>query len=381
MLIFGIIENIKGVSYPLIKEEFGTSWEQHGFMVSMFSVAYVGFSIIAGIFLGRFGMKPPFLFGFGAICIGLFSVFFMQGFFPAASALFVIFAGFGFLEVGVNALASRLFLTKTALLMNLLNSIYGIGAMIGPRAAVIITNNARFDWRYVYLFSLPLALLLFVPAVFTRFPGDSTEFATRQTETADAAGCRSFFDTLKSPLVWLMSVTLGLAVIIEMNSPNWGPMYFRDLYRLNPSTGGAAFISAFFFSFTVSRLVCGPLVERIGCIRTLLGVGFIILAVFIAGFLLGERGIYMLPVLGFFIALLWPTIMATAVHCFGRDAPICSSAMIAIGGLLNAAVQFVIGLTNKIFGSAWGYRSTVIYTALFIFVLFLLNRKLRNKGT
>ncbi|MCL2138469.1 MAG: MFS transporter [Treponema sp.] len=375
MFVFGLIENIKGVSYPLIKEEFGATWEQQGFMVSMLSVAYVGFSVIAGIFLGRFGIKPSFLFGFAALCLGLFSVFFMPGFFSAASALFLVFAGFGFFEVGINALASRIFVAKTALLMNLLHSFYGIGAMIGPKAAGLIANNANFGWRYVYLFSLPLALIFFIPSVFTRFPEDGPDQKTPGGDT----GRKSFFDALKSPMVWLMSVTLGLAVAIEMNSSNWGPMYFRDVYNLNPGTEGAAFLSAFFLVFTLSRLVCGPLVERIGYIRSLLGVAFIILAVFAAGFFMGRRGIYVLPALGFFVALLWPTLMALAVASFGKDAPVFSSAMIAIGGLLNAAVQFIVGYTNKIFGPAWGYRSSLFYTALLIFALLLLNAKLKRR--
>ena len=389
MLIFGIIENIKGVSYPLIKEQFNASWEQQGFMVSMLSVAYVGFSIIAGIFLGRFGIKPSFLFGFTALCAGLFSIFFMPGFFLTAAALFVVFAGFGFFEVGINALATRLFITKAALLMNLLHSFYGIGAMIGPKAAGLIAGNAGFGWRYVYLFSLPLALAFFIPAIFIRFPEENREadFIAGLSSTAaaevpsPAASRKSFFDALKSPMVWLMSITLGLAVTVEMSSSNWGAMYFNDVYNINPNTDGASFLSAFFLLFTVSRLVCGLFVEKIGYMRALLFSAFMVLAVFIAGFFLGGKGIYLLPSLGFFVAQFWPTLMAVAIVSFGRDAPVFSSAMIAISGLLNAAIQFFVGMTNKIFGPAWGYRSTVVYTLLLIAALLLLYRRLKEQVT
>jgi fucose permease len=270
MMIFGIIENIKGVSYPLIKEQFNASWEQQGLMVSMLSIAYVGFSVIAGVFLGRFGIKPSFLFGFSALCIGLFSIFFMPGFFLTAAALFVVFAGFGFFEVGLNALATRLFITKAALLMNLLHSFYGIGAMIGPKAAGLIAGNARFGWRYVYLFSVPLALAFFIPAILLRFPEESCETASTVQAGQLEAPRKNFFDALKSPMVWLMSITLGLCVTVEMSSSNWGVMYFNDVYKINPNTGGASFLSAFFLLFTVSRLVCGLFVEKIGYMRTLL---------------------------------------------------------------------------------------------------------------
>ncbi|MCL2270557.1 MAG: hypothetical protein FWC24_04355, partial [Treponema sp.] len=112
----------------------------------------------------------------------------------------------------------------------------------------------------------------------------------------------------------------------------------------------------------------------IGYIRSLLGASFIIFAVYVTGFFLGEKGIYVLPSLGFFVAILWPTIMAVAIRRFGEDAPVFSSAMIAISGLINAAVQFVVGLTNRVFGPAWGYRSSLIYTVLLIGTLLLLYR-------
>ena len=381
MLLFGLIENIKGVSYPLIKGEFNASWEQQGLMVSVLSAAYVCFSIIAGIFLGRFGIKPSFMFGYVALCLGLFSVFFMPGFFAVTGSLFLVFAGFGFFEVGVNALAARVFVTKTALLMNLLHSFYGIGAMLGPKAGGIIASGGNFGWRHTYLFSLPLALAVFIPAIFIRFPESSLEESGTGMEAAgNNAERKSFFDALKSPRVWLMSITLGLAVVIEMNSANWGPLYFQDVYNFNPSTDGATFLTAFFLLFTISRIICGPLVERIGYIRTLLGVACVIFVIFLAGFFLGAKGIYVLPVLGFFVALLWPTIMAVAIVSFGRDAPVFSSAMIAIGGLVNAAVQYLIGITNRVLGSAWGYRSSIIYTVLLILALLLLSQQIKKTG-
>jgi fucose permease len=379
MFIFGLIENIKGVSFPLIKTEFNTPWEQHSFMVSLLSLSYVGFSVLAGIFLGHFGTKPSFLFGYAALSAGLCSVFFMPNFYSAVFSLVLVFAGFGFFEVGINALASRVFVKRTALLMNLLHAFYGIGAIIGPKAAGLLAGTAGLGWRQIYLVCLPLALMLFVPAVFSRFPNSGESGGAANGSTASPAKRKTFFDALRNPTVWLMSITLGLGVVVEMSSSNWGGLYFQDVYGIDPRTGGAAFLSAFFLSFTVARLVCGVLIERIGYMRSIMGVSFIIVAVFITGFLLGANGIYVLPALGFFIALLWPTIMALAVVIFGDDAPVFSSAMIAIGGTINAVVQFVMGMTNRVFGPAWGYRSSLGYTVLLVVMLLILRKKL--KGT
>jgi fucose permease len=347
-------------------------------MVSMLSLSYMGFSIVAGIFLGRFGIKPAVLSGFAVLILGLFSIFFMPGFFSTAAALVLVFAGFGFFDVGINALASRAFTSKTAMLMNMLGAFYGIGAIIGPKIAGLLVNNAGLGWRYIYLLSLPLALALFISGIFIKFP-DGKHSRSTMNEAGKAGGVvnrKSFFDALRSPMVWLFSLTLGLATIIEMNSANWGVLYFYDIYGMDPTTSGAAFLSVFFIVFTLSRFFCGAFVERIGYIRSLTGLAYIILLIFTTGFLLGARGIYVLPALGFFVALLWPTIMALAVVRFGDDAPVMCSAIIAIGGAANAGAQYLVGLTNRFFGPAWGYRSSLLYTVLLIGALFLLRKKL-----
>ena len=381
MLMCGLIENIRGVSFPLIRDEFGASFERQGLMVSMLSLAYVVSNIIAGMFLSRFGIKSSAFAGYSAICMGIILVFFMPGFFSVTVALFALFGGLGFLDIGMNALASRIFVTKAALLMNLLHSFYGIGAMIGPKAAGIIVSNTELGWRSVYLLSLPLVLTILMLAFIARFPKDGLEANGGNVDIhGNQSERKSFFDALKTPMVWLLAFTLGIALVVEVNTPNWGPLYFQDVYGLDPATDGATFLSTFFLLFTLSRLICGPFIEKIGYVRSLLGASVITLVVFATVFSLGAGGIYVLPVLGFFIALFWPTLMAVAIVSFGRNAPVYAGATIAIAGILNAVVQFLVGLTNRLIGPAFGYRSSMVYTVLLIFALLLLYKNLKRQN-
>ena len=384
MFMLGLVENMRGVSFPLIKDEFDVPFKQQGFLVSMLSLAYVLANILAGILLGRFDIKPAVFAGYSAICLGLVLIPFMPSFFSLSFALFAVFGGFGFLDIGMNALASRVFVTKAALLMNLLHSFYGIGSMLGPRIAGFAENHTGLGWRFAYLLSLPLVLLLFAVAAVSRFPKSSIDDTDPGDHAANISGNnaerRTFLDAVKTPMVWLLSVTLGLALIIDANTPNWGPLYFQDVYGLDPAKEGASFLSMFFLLFTVSRLVCGPILEKIGYIRSLLGVSVLTFAVFAAGFLLGAAGIHVLPVLGFLIALFWPTLLAVAIVSFGKDAPVYAGAMISLGGLINTAGQFLVGFTNSVIGPAWGYRSSLLHTALLIFVLLLLYKSMKRNG-
>jgi MFS family permease len=224
MVIFGFVENIKGVSYPLIKGEFGVSYDQQGLMVSILSYSYVLFCMVAGFCQSRFGIKRTLLSGFICTGIGLVGVFFMPGFWTCAAALLMAYAGFGFFEVGLNSLATQVFTVRAALLMNLMHFFYGVGGIGGPRTAGFFTEALGLDWRRVYLFSLPLVLLVFFPALFARFPEPEQKISPKKEKGP------SFLDALKTPMVWLFSIVLGFMEVVEMGSANWGGLYFLDVY-------------------------------------------------------------------------------------------------------------------------------------------------------
>ena len=389
MLLFGYTENLKGVSYPLIKAEFDVSYEQQGIMVSILSISYVVFCLIGGILLGRFGVKKAFITGFIFMTAGLLGAWFMPGFLSIAGSLIIVFAGFGLFEVSTNALATQLFTKRAALLMSLMHFFYGVGSSLSPRAAGIIA--AGQGWRMVYFLTIPLVLLFFIPSIFARFPKqqgeDPEQSANSSSDTAveknmdnsgGAAKRTSFFTALKTPMVWVFSVVLGLMVAVEMCSANWASLYFQDVYSLDPKTTGAAFVSNFYILFTASRLLSGFAIEKIGYIRSLFIASFAVVLVFILGFTLGEKGVNVLPALGFFTAIYWPTLLAAAMVYFGKDAPVMTSAIIVIGGALNSGIQFLIGRINQFAGPAWGYRSCLLYGLLVIISLIILTRRTKK---
>jgi len=381
MFIFGFLENIKGVSYPLIKNEFGVSYETQGKMISILSTSYTIFVIGAGIML-RFGAKKVYFFGFACTLLAALSIYFSPGFWTAASSLFILFAGFGALEIAVNSVASELFTKKAALKMSLLHFMYGSGAMVGPKAAGILANPAGMgmSWRQIYLLTIPLVLIVFIPSIFTKSPrpGENRE-AGRNADRDDPQEHNNFFTALKTPSVWIFGITLGVMIGLEMASSNWGGLYFQDVYGMNPTTRGANFVSTFFVLFTISRLVSGFLIEKIGYMNSLVGSSLIIMIIFIAGFALGPTGIYVLPLLGFFLAILWPTIMAVAIRHFGYAAPVMTSAVIAIAGLLNAGIQLAMGYFNQWIGNGWGYRSCLLFAGILIFLLLVFKDRMNKK--
>ena len=376
MFLSGLIGNIQGVTYPLIKAEFNASYEQQGLMISLVSFGYMLWSLAGGILLGAFGTKKTFALGYVFLFLGLFGIFFMPGFWFIAGALFVIFAGFGLFNVSANALASQVFFHKTALYMNLLHFFYGAGSIISPRIAGALSVSV--GWRHVYILYLPPVLFILIFSLFTRFPNQAKEGEGNGKPESKKTG---FFTALKTPMVWAFALALGLMMTVEMSVISWAGLYFQDVYNLDPRIEGAAFISWFYILYTISRLLSGFVIEKAGYLRSLFVAVLALIFILALGFFLGAEGIYVFPVLGFFAAILWPTLMAMAMVYFREDAPVMTSAIIVAAGAFNGGIQYLIGLTNRLAGPAWGYRSILIYTVLIIAALGLVHLGQRHAKT
>lgn len=399
MFLFGLVENIKGVSLPLIKNEFGVSYDSQGGLVSITWFGYVAFCLIASLFLQRFGLKRSMLAGFFLVCAGAVATTVVPSFWMASLALIVVNAGFGFFEVGTNALGTVAFTRKAALMMGLLHFFYGFGAIVGPRAAGLLTSALDYSWRQVYIAAIVPTAVLSLFVLLTKFDlskdepvedADQAVGPSHGVEQKQRSDCHpgttngvarvTFFGALRNPVVWMFAVTLGFMEVIEFGAANWGTLHLQDVYRLDPRTVGASFVSAFYILFTLSRLFSGMAVERAGYMRSLHISTICTIVALFAGFALGESGIWILPSTGLFIGIMWPTMMAVAMTVFGADAPIATSAIITVSGAINGIMQLVIGFTNEIAGEAWGYRSCLLYAGVALLSLRLLDRSLQARS-
>jgi fucose permease len=375
MFLFGFIENIKGVSFPLIKKEFGVTYDNQGGLVSLTWFGYVIFCLLASLFMQRFGIKKSILAGYIMICTGALATLIAPSFWAVSITLLIINTGFGFFEVGTNALGTAVFTKRAALLMSLMHFFYGFGAILGPKTAGFLTESFGFSWRKVYILVIIPTLLIFLFALFTKFNDNQQEDNSEHHSTKI-----TFSSALKNPIVWLFCITLGFMEVIEFGAANWGGLYLQDVYSLDPRTIGASFVSAFYILFTLSRLFSGLAIEKIGYLRSLFITVICTIVFFLIGFILGRKGIWILPVTGFFIATLWPTIMAYAMKVFGKDAPTVTSVIITVSGAINGIFQLLIGFTNQYVGEAWGYRSCLLYSVIVLIMLYILTKNIRKNN-
>jgi fucose permease len=257
-------------------------------------------------------------------------------------------------------------------MMNLLHFFFGVGAIGGPRFMGFMVNSMGMSWQQVYPLILIPAFVLLGVSLAIHFPG--------KPETVNQQDRPSFWNILKDPKVWFFGCILGIASGIEGCNVAWSGLYLQDVYGLDPSTTGAAFVSAFFTVYTLSRLFSGFIIEKAGYIRSIFVSGIAIFVILVTAFSLGRKGIYLLPAVGFFVAVMWPIVLAISLGVFRERAQTAASAIICITFTLNGIIQYGVGLSNRFLGAAWGYRSCVLHSIILVILLFLLVHRNRTRG-
>jgi fucose permease len=381
MILYGFINSSRSIAYPLIKNEFGVSYDQQGLMVSMIAVFSVIACIVAGIVLERLGFRKSLMLAFVFIMIGMFCFRLADGFLFTAAMFLLIQMGLGFFEIGLNGMGVSTFTAKSALMMSLLHFFYGLGAIAGPAYAGLTTGSMGRNWRYIYFFGLLPALFLGI-FTFIAAPGTRAQSAPKKTgpgeDDSPPAKKLSFFSALKEPMVWLFGVTMGFGSAVEVGTVNWSALYLQDVYGFDPKIQGAFFVSIFYILYTASRFLSGFIIEKIGYLKSVMSGCVIVCLIFSAGFLLGERGIWILPVSGFFIAILYPTMLALSIPVFRENARTVSSVIIPIAFTTNGLLQYFIGLINRFIGAEWGYRSSLVFGVLTFLLLLVVRKKVKT---
>jgi fucose permease len=383
--LYGFVSSMRGVTFPLIKNGYNASYNEQGLMTALISFIAFYFCVIPGMFMGRFGLKKTIAAGFLVMTAGMVSLYTVSGFWMAAGLLLVLYAGFGFFEIGVNGMGVRIFTEKSGLMLNLLHFFFGVGAICGPRFAGFIVNRLGLSWQHIYPLALPPVFVMLFLSMAARFPGRMKDELSAEPRTAGepVPDQIPFWSALKEPMVWIIGLIMGVVSSIEACSVSWSGLYLQDVFGLDPSTAGAAFVSAFFVLYTLSRLLGSFFIDKIGQTRVTLTAAAATTVLLLASFFLGSPGIYLLPITGIFISPVYPTMLAVSVGIFRKKAQAMSPAIISIAFILNGLIQYGFGLSNRYLGAPWAYRSCVVY-GLILLVLNLKLKKMmksqKNKG-
>ncbi len=387
-LIFGLSENIRGPAVPFVQSDLSLSEFQLGFLFALNSLGYLIACGYTGWVCRRMGVKPTLVVCFISMSLSGLLIFLSRTYPSFVASYFILYLGNGMLEIALGIMAATIFVNNTGTMMNLSHFFYGLGSMVAPLAATGVMRmniGGPVGWRGMYLFMLSLCLLPIVPAL----------MGSLKRHEEDEKKKLSLKQYIRDPIAWLIVMVLSFGVTCEMNTGGWFVNFLEKTYGYTGPLA-AARLSGFFLCFMLSRLLLGPIIDKVGLARSLAAVSLFAALSIIIGTLIGKPGVILIMISGFGISPIYPTVMAVISKLYKDNLDTAMSFTLVVMGLMivlgNLMVGSIIDLFKNLFTSSYGeafgvsmgYKAGFIFLGLCSLICFAgamtLIHKLKKKG-
>ena len=360
--VFGFIDNLKGPTLPALLREMQFSYSQGG---SILLGAYLGFviaTLVAGPLADRAGNRVVLILSGVLIVAGLLGVSQVGSYLPLFAMMTIVGLGLGGIEVGGNALIVSIHHREQGRYLNLLATFHGIASFLVPIYAATLLE-AGVSWRQVYLFALPLGLVLALTFAFTPVPRDPNVDSSFDWSTLRREG-------LRTDMLWSY-LAISLYVSTELGIGAWLVEYLLQRKGFELPTA-SIYLSAFFGAIMLGRLLGSFVVDRVGYLRACrlaVAGGLVCLLTGLAGPVLLS---FCLPLSGLFLSIVFPTMTASVARLHPKNTATILGLLFAAGGLGGAFGPWAIGFASEQYGIGWGFGLPVVFSLGVIATLSLL---------
>jgi fucose permease len=184
-----------------------------------------------------------------------------------------------------------------------------VGAIVGP-AIIAALISAGMSWKWLFVIAAAICMGLVILA--GRMP-DAAPGARVQR-----ANLGQMLDVLKDPLALGFSLLVALYVAVEVAIYVWMPTYLAGYEGPNAWLQTWA-LTLFFVLRAAGRFVGAWVLDRVRWTVALVLMGLLIFLCFSGALFGGLRlGVWLLPLTGLFMSIIYPTLNSKAISCFPR---------------------------------------------------------------
>ncbi len=253
--------SVLGVVWPNMRETFGMPLDALGAVLLTVTMGYFLASLSNGRLLQMLGMGRTLLLSWVFATVGVAGYALTPAWWLLLVSAFLVGFSGGTLVTGLNVFISSAFSHRH---MNWMHANYGLGAALGPVTVAFLASRGM-TWQQSYgllaVLQGVMGGVIMLTLNYWRLNDDA--------ENNDENGKRmSNGRTLRMPVVWLSLLLFFLYVGVETTTGQWSFTLLtqsRDIPALLAST----WISIYWGSLTVGRLLVGFAVERMSVNRVL----------------------------------------------------------------------------------------------------------------
>lgn len=366
--MFAMTTDAVGSIIPALIDEFGLSLSAASAFHYVPMVAIATGGLCFGFLADRLGRRHSIVLGLALYGLGSLLFIFGSSFGFFVSLLAISGIGVSVFKVGALALVGDI--TRDARehtsLMNTVEGWFAVGAIVGP-ALVATLLQAGLSWTWLYVAAAGICALLMLGALRVDYPQLQGSSAT---ETR--AGLAQTLSLLRDPCALGFSGLIMLYVAVEVAIYVWMPTWLEGYDGSLPWLATYA-LSLFFVLRAAGRFLGAWLLQRLPWDLVLLVLAAAILLCFAGSLAGGEAwALWLLPLSGLFMSMLYPTLNSKGISCFPRREHGAVAGLIlfftafaaAVGPLLMAALSDAMGGIRYGFMLATGF-ALLLFLGLF----------------
>ncbi len=362
----GLPDSLLGAGWPVMHNEFGTSFAYAGIVSMIISIGTVTASLVCARLM-RY-LTTGSLTALSVLISALSLVGFAYS--DAFWMLCVMAIPYGLSAGAVDAALNNYVAAHyTARHMNWLHASWGVGASLSPYIMGLALVGAG-DWSqgYMTVFWLQLALCIILFATLPLWKKQKS--ISTEEESPETHRVLKLREALRIRGVKPILITFAAYCGLESTTGIWTASYLVDSRDLSPES--AAYHAALFFlGITLGRFLCGFIANSLSHKVMIYG-GISIMALGVGGmfFSLGATAlIASFLLLGLGCAPIYPAIIHSTPLCFGRDVSL------SLIGFQMGGAYVGSSFMPPIFGGLAGVfsLSAFPYFLLFLIVIMLLH--------
>lgn len=373
MILSAICDSVRGIFIPVFRKDFSINNTSIGIMLTSASLGYIVCTYIGGVLCEKIGQKKVFSLGYIFVILSLLVLCISPSFLVLLCGIFFLNVGQSLMGIATNTLVPVLFLSFQAILMNLTHFCYGLGSAFAQRFAGIMLYRG-VTWRRIYFMVAILAIIMFVFFIFVKMPEPH-----KVTNNFKIDKKKIF----KDKLIYFYIFAIGFYVFAETGTGNWFINFMEKSYNYNKSQS-SFYIAIFFAVFAIGRFIGGFIIEKTGYINTVLVSSVFALISYSLGLMLGESGLIIISIAGFFFSIVFPTIILTISKVFDENSAYVTGIIVTFGSAISMIMNQFMGYLNdriNLYAAYWLIPISLVISIAFIYLIYINTKdKLRKKS-
>ncbi len=385
--VFAALLNSVGILISQSIDVYGVSKPDASVLEPFKDLSIAVMAFLVGSFLPRLGFKKAMLISLTIVFFACIGMYLGNSFWTVKLLFLATGISFAVVKVAVFALIGYITDSKKghSSLMNLIETIFMLGIIfmyvVFP---LFFDENDQNAWLRGYILMAALIAVAFIIILFSKF----------DIKTEPSKGIVydfwEMFKLFKKPLIWVFAAFAFLYVMTEQGIMTWLPTFNKDTLKLDAKLGSQMAV-LLMISIALGRFITGIIAKKIKWLY--ISIGSVILAVILVLMVLPmAKGIesveinsiadlpvvsYIFPLIGLFLAPLYPLINSTVLSSVDKElhSPLAGilTFFSAIGGTLGSL------LIGNLFDSLGGDK--VFYLSLIPFGLMFISFFIINKLT